>query len=395
MKKNERLLLFTLGFMAFWANGDNYAVAPLIINIARDFSVEVRTAAVSVTAYMLSFGLFTIFLGPLSERFGKSRILNITAFGTALFSILGGFAFNVPSLIVFRAFNGAFAAGIFPVTMALIGDVVPEERRQASIGRVMGMMFLGGASATLVGGFLAQFGSWRFVYIFYGIAEFALAFVMLRVLPRQTTGKKRINIRNLYATALRNRPLVGTALKILLVGFAVFGTFTYTGAHLKELFDLDVWVIGLVVTSFGVGTVIGGRIAPAVRTKLGAAFLPVAASGGIVALPVFGLVTSPVVSVIALFIFGVSFVFLQSTLVMRAQSQLPSLKGVAMSLASFNMFVGGAVGTAVNGMLFQATGAYTVAFVAAASTLLVLAIISLRQPSGPGVIPARPADAEG
>lgn len=394
MKKNERLLLFILGFMAFWVNGDNYAVAPLIINIARDFSVEVRIAAVSVTAYMLSFGLFTIFLGPLSERFGKSCILNITAFGTALFSILGGFAFNVPSLIAFRAFNGAFAAGIFPVTMALIGDIVPEERRQASIGRVMGMMFLGGASATLVGGFLAQFGSWRFVYIFYGVAELVVAFVMLRVLPKQTIEGRRINILSLYATALRNRPLVGTALTILLVGFAVFGTFTYTGAHLKEVFDLDVWVIGLVLTSFGLGTVVGGRIAPIVRSKLGAGFLPIAASGGIVALPVFGLVATPAVSVIALFIFGLSFVFLQSTLVMRAQSQLPALKGVAMSLASFHMFVGGAIGTAVNGRLFHATGAYTVAFVTAASTLLILAIINLRKPSGQEVVPARAADAE-
>ena len=156
--------------------------------------------------------------------------------------------------------------------MALIGDVVPEERRQASIGRVMGMMFLVGASATLVGGFLAQFGSWRFVYIFYGIAELTLAFVILRVLPKQAIHKKQINIRSLYATALRNRPLVGTALTILLVGFAVFGT-------------------------------------------------------------------------------------------------------------------------AVNGRLFQATGSYAVAFVAGASTLLILAIISPRKPSVPGIIPARPADA--
>ena len=65
-----------------------------------------------------------------------------------------------------------------------------------------------------------------------------------------------------------------------------------------------------------------------------------------------------------------------------------------MSLASFHMFVGGAIGTAVNGRLFQATGAYTVAFVAAASTLLILAMISLRRPPVPVVIPTRAAVAE-
>ncbi|WP_144428513.1 MFS transporter [Defluviitalea phaphyphila] len=46
----------------------------------------------SVTAYMLSFGLFTIIFGPLGDRYGKTKIINI----------------------------GAFDAGIFPVTLALV-----------------------------------------------------------------------------------------------------------------------------------------------------------------------------------------------------------------------------------------------------------------------------------
>ncbi|MDW2800191.1 hypothetical protein RZO55_21705 [Clostridium boliviensis] len=56
----------------------------------------------------------------ISDRFGKVKIINIAAMGTSIFSILGAFAFNLPSLIFFRAMNGAFGAGIFPVTMALV-----------------------------------------------------------------------------------------------------------------------------------------------------------------------------------------------------------------------------------------------------------------------------------
>lgn len=98
MNKKEKMIL-VLGLMAFLANGDNYAAAPLIINIAQDLNLTISTAAISVTAYMLAFGAFTLLFGPLSDRFGKVKIINIAALGTAIFSMLGAFAFNLPSLI--------------------------------------------------------------------------------------------------------------------------------------------------------------------------------------------------------------------------------------------------------------------------------------------------------
>jgi MFS family permease len=89
LKKKDKMLLL-LGLMAFLANGDNYAAAPLLLNIAKDLNLNVETAAISVTAYMLTFGAFTLMFGPLSDRFGKVKIINIAALGTAVFSILGG-----------------------------------------------------------------------------------------------------------------------------------------------------------------------------------------------------------------------------------------------------------------------------------------------------------------
>ncbi len=159
-----------LGLMAFLANGDNYAAAPLLLNIAKDLNMNVETAAVSVTAYMLAFGAFTLLFGPLSDRFGKVKVINIAAIGTAVFSILGGFAFSLTSLVFFRAMNGAFAAGIFPVTMALGGQSFPDESRHKALGKVMGLMFLGGATATAwaapwptsdLGGWSISFTAWE------------------------------------------------------------------------------------------------------------------------------------------------------------------------------------------------------------------------------------------
>jgi predicted MFS family arabinose efflux permease len=374
--KRRNIMIMALSIMAFFANGDNYAVAPLLINISKDLNIGISSAAESVTAYMLTFGLFTIIFGPLGDRYGKTKIINIAAFGTAIFSMLGAFAFNLPSLIFFRAMNGAFGAGIFPVTMALVGESFEASNRQKAIGKVMGMMFLGGASATALGGALAYFGSWRLVYFIYGLAELILAVVMIRILPKTPGVMEKLEFTRVYKEALSNKNLVGVVGTIMLVGFSVFGSFTYSGKLVESRTGYNVLYVGLILTLFGVATVVGGRIAPRLREKLKNNFLLSAGLLGSISLLTISFSLSPVLIGIALFGFGLAFVSLQSTLVSTAQETMPKLRGTAMSLASFNMFVGGAIGTSVNGRIINASSIGTIFLIAAVAMFLVAFLAS-------------------
>lgn len=373
--KSRNTMIMTLSIMAFFANGDNYAVAPLLINITKDLNIGISNAAASVTAYMLTFGLFTIIFGPLGDRYGKTKIINIAAFGTAIFSMLGAFAFNLPSLIFFRAMNGAFGAGIFPVTMALVGESFEADNRQKAIGKVMGMMFLGGASATAIGGALAYFGSWRMVYFIYGLAELILAIVMIKILPKSPGVIEKLEFTRVYKEALSNKNLVSVVGTIMLVGYSVFGSFTYSGKLVEGRTGYTVFYVGLILTLFGVATVVGGRIAPKLRLKLKNKFLLFAGLLGSISLLEISYVSSPVLIGISLFGFGLAFVSLQSTLVSTAQETMPKLRGTAMSLASFNMFVGGAIGTGINGRIIEASS-IGVIFLMASVAMLLVAFIS-------------------
>lgn len=346
-KKLNKMVLI-LGIMAFFANGDNYAVSPLLIDIARDLNISIGDAALSVTAYMLTFGLFTIVFGPLGDRYGKTKIINIAAFGTAIFSMLGAFSYNLPYLITVRALNGAFGAGIFPVTMALIGESFQPEKRQGAIGKVMGMMFLGGASATAIGGALAYFGSWRWVYFIYGLAELIIALFMVKYLEKTPGVIDKLNFGKVYREALSNTKLISVVTTIFLVGFSVFGSFTYSGKYVQDRTGYNIFIVGLILTIYGVATVIGGRKAPKLRMKMKNNFLVFAGVLGGASLLIFSISSSLIAIGATLFGFGLSFVFLQSTLVSTAQETMPKLRGTAMSLASFNMFVGGAIGTTLN-----------------------------------------------
>ncbi len=370
MNKKEKMIL-VLGLMAFLANGDNYAAAPLIINIAQDLNLTISTAAISVTAYMLAFGAFTLLFGPLSDRFGKVKIINIAALGTAIFSMLGAFAFNLPSLIFFRAMNGAFGAGIFPVTMALVGQSYDDKNRHKALGKVMGLMFLGGATATAIGGALSFYGSWRMVYFIYGLGELILAVIMLKVLERDKPVVNHLNFVNAYKEPLSNFKFMRIVTTVFLLGFSVFGSFTYSGTLIKEISGYNILMIGLILSLFGVGTVIGGRIAPKLKMIMGVKFLALA--GVIGSLSLFALSATENIWLIgiALFGFGAAFISLQSTLISTAQEKLPKMRGTAMSLASFNMFVGGAIGTTLNGTVIKNYGASQIFF---NTTFILLAV---------------------
>jgi len=87
--------------------------------------------------------------------------------------------------------------------------------------------------------------------------------------------------------------------------------------------------------------------------------------------------SNPILIGVGLFGFGLAFVSLQSTLVTTAQEVMPKLRGTAMSLASFNMFVGGGVGTLINGQILNVFGIGQI-FAVAGAVMFVVAFIAAK-----------------
>ncbi len=366
--REKKLLVYLLGFMGFWVMGDNYAAAPILVDIAADFNVGIGTAAMTVTAYMLPFGLFTILFGPLADRFGKVRVITTAALGTAIFSSLAAGAFNIYSLGALRAVNGAFAAAILPVTISLIGDVFEEPKsKMNSIGTVMGMYFLGAAAATAIGGALSFLGSWRIVYLSYGLAELVLVVLLYKFLTFEEGTMDKLSFREAYGDAISHPQLLKTVSLLSLVGFAVFGSFTYLGDYLVEQTSYNILVVGLILTLFGLAAFTGGRRAGTLKKKIGAKILLIAGILGFVSLLIVSYWIGIYFVLPALFGFGLAFVILQVTIITTAQQYLPEKRGTVMSLASFNMFIGGAVGIFINRSIlsqFGYRGLFTVAAIA-------------------------------
>ena len=93
----------------------------------------------------------------------------------------------------------------------------PKEVRNA-LAKVFGITFLGGASATVIGGALAYVGSWRVVYFVYGFAEFITAFLMLKMLEKRPGTASTLSLKGAYTDASLNHDLLKTASIIFLMG---------------------------------------------------------------------------------------------------------------------------------------------------------------------------------
>jgi predicted MFS family arabinose efflux permease len=370
-------LLLILGIVAFLVQGDNYAAAPLLINIAKDLHLTIPSAALSVSVYMIPFGLFTLLFGPLADRYGKAKVLNLATFGTATFSVLSAAAFNLPSLCILRAINGAFAAAVLPVAVSLIGDSFDDSSRQNALGAVIGMMFLGGAIAPAIGGTLAFLGSWRLLYLTYGLAELIVAFIMLKRLERQQGVISRLNFSMVYKEVLANKNLIKAVSTLFFMGFAVFGSFMYSGDFVQVRLGYNILAVGLLLSLFGLATAVGGRKVGTIRQRFGNKLLLFAGVLGGASWLTMWFWHSPVLIAISLIGFGFAFILLQSTVIETAQQLMPKQRGTVMSLASFNMFIGGGIGTFVNGRLLSAFGFGPIFISASVIILLVGSAITL------------------
>lgn len=127
--------------------------------------------------YMLTSTTAVPLFGKLADLYGRRLVYMI---GMSIFiagSALCGIAHNMTELIVFRGIQGIGAGALMPVTMTIIGDIFPPERRgkmQGIFGAVFGLSSVIGPA---IGGFIVEHSSWE--WVFYVNLPFGIASMII------------------------------------------------------------------------------------------------------------------------------------------------------------------------------------------------------------------------
>jgi EmrB/QacA subfamily drug resistance transporter len=145
-----------------------------------------------VTVYLLTSTITGPIYGKLSDQFGRRNLL---LFGIALFlvgSALSGLSQNMVQLIIFRGIQGLGAGAIFPISLAVIGDLfTPQERGkyQGLFGAVFGFSAIIGP---FIGGWLTDNISWHWVFfVNLPVGAVALAIIWRLMPAHQRSGVTR------------------------------------------------------------------------------------------------------------------------------------------------------------------------------------------------------------
>ena len=116
------------------------------------------------TAYILAQTISTPMYGKLGDLYGRKRLFRIAIIIFLIGSVLCGIAQNMDQLIAFRALQGLGGGGLIVGAFAIIGDVVPPRERGRYQGYMGGVFAISSVVGPLVGGFLVDNLSWRWVF---------------------------------------------------------------------------------------------------------------------------------------------------------------------------------------------------------------------------------------
>lgn len=139
-EKRQEHLLWVLSGATFLIFFQAYMVAPLIPRLAAVFGISAQAIGLTVPAYMIPYGISTLFYGLLSDRLGRRRILLTSLFAFATFTALTATARSGPQLIFWRLATGFGASAVVPLGLAWVGATFPYERRGRPLGWLFGAM---------------------------------------------------------------------------------------------------------------------------------------------------------------------------------------------------------------------------------------------------------------
>jgi len=366
-----------------------------------------------VTAYVLASTITTPLYGKLGDQYGRKRWLVIAIVIFLIGSALSGLSQSMDQLIAFRALQGLGAGGLMVGALATIGDLVSPRERGRYMGYMMAAMMLAMIAGPLVGGYITDSLSWRWIfYINMPVGGAALAYLAVTLnLPRLrvphkidylgaaviaagataivllTTwggtqyawGSTQIMVLGAVAIAavaaffwvearaaepvlplhvFRNRNFSLASSMSFLLGLSMFGALTFLPLYQQTVQHASATGSGLALIPLMLGATVTSLIAGQITSRTGRYKILPIIGGAVMAVGMYllshlGPDTSRLTSGLYFVVLGVGMGFLmQITTLIVQNSVSPRDMGVASSSRAFFQQIGGSIGVAMFGAVF-------------------------------------------
>lgn len=212
--RRVNLALFAAGLTTFMSLYNTQALLP---ELSRTFNVSPAGSSllVSLTTGMLALAVIPV--STLSERYGRTRVMLVSALAAALIGLVAPLSPSFAVLAVIRAAQGIALAGVPAVAMAYLADEVDREALGGAMGRYIAGTTVGGLLGRLIPGLVADVAGWRWALALTALVSLGCTLLFWVLLPRSRFFRSapvdhRALLRHLGDPGLRRLYLIALAM---------------------------------------------------------------------------------------------------------------------------------------------------------------------------------------
>jgi predicted MFS family arabinose efflux permease len=278
---SERALLFLVGAVQFVNVLDFMMVMPLGPDFAVGLGIPASQLGLVGGAYTGAAAVSGILGATFLDRFDRRRALAVAMLGLVLATAAGGLATGFPTMVAARIAAGFFGGPATSLSLSIVADAVPAERRGRALGAVMGAFSVASVLGVPAGLELARLGSWRTPFFAVAALGLLVAGGALLLMPpmaghlarARASGPERGSVRQLLRQPVAWLSLASAA-AAMMSGFSIVPNIA---AHLQFNLGYPRPRLGLLYMAGGAVAFVMLRVAGRWVDRFGA---PVVAAGG-------------------------------------------------------------------------------------------------------------------
>ncbi len=357
------LTILLLSCAAFCGGAALRICDSLLPRLAHDFDRTPGAAGRVIISFSVAYGLMQLLFGPLGDRYGKARMVCLALFGCVAGALASALAPSFDALVLTRIAWGMAAAGVIPLAMAWIGDAVPYEMRQATLAQLLTGTLSGMMAGQLAGGLFGDSApGWRGAFFTLAAGYLLIAvtlWIVLRSIPGALSAHAPTRLD--FVAQLRSVLAVPWARVVLAAvaaeGVFLLGPMAYLPSYLHQRHGLSLSAASALIALYAVGGLLYAITARRLVRRLGERRM-VAGGGILMGAGYLAWWLSPwwgAAGPIALLV-GFGTYLYHNTLQTHATQMVPAVRGTAVAVFAFCLFVGQAIGVTLAGYAFDRLG---------------------------------------
>ena len=183
MIKNENLLILLLAALQFTHIVDFMIMMPLSPQLMDAFAIQPAEFGLLVSSYSLAAGVSALLASAIADRFDRRHALLVCYLGMTIATLGCGLADSYALLLAARIVAGFFGGVMSAVALAILGDVIPPQRRGQAMGIVMLAFSLAAIVGVPLGLFIANHYQWQTPFLFLTLVCVAVLLLSWFVVP--------------------------------------------------------------------------------------------------------------------------------------------------------------------------------------------------------------------